>query len=141
MLKQIFFGLPLWVWLVVISIIMFSCYKTNDNSNLINKQSTNEKFSEISKPKVKVLNFNTSWCGWSRKFQPEWDDFSNRVKSLSGLAHVEALDIKCDNDDNESMCENYQIPGFPSVVIETEGKRIHYNGERTADALVKHLLQ
>ncbi len=145
MLDQKYWGLPLWVWLVVVGIILFSCYQTKGYMETPKSESeTKEKFAEVSqtkdKTKIKVFNFNTSWCGWSRRFQPEWDEFSKRVKSDPKLAHVDAFDIKCDDDKNESMCEKYQVPGYPFVVIEIDGKRTQYNGERTADALVKYVL-
>lgn len=132
MLEQIYFSLPLWVWLIVICIIVFSCYHTT-RSVKINENLTQDE-------KVKVYNFNTSWCGYSQRFQPEWDKFSERVKSDTKLSHVTALDIKCDDDSNKSMCENYQVPGYPFVVIENGDKRINYDGERTADAIISNIL-
>jgi thiol-disulfide isomerase/thioredoxin len=130
MLEQIYFSLPLWVWLIVICIIVFSCYHTTCSVK------TNEKFTD----KIKVYNFNTSWCGYSQRFQPEWDKFSERVKSDSKLSHVTALDIKCDDDSNKSMCENYQVPGYPFVVIENGNEHTNYDGERTADAIISNIL-
>lgn len=146
MFEQKYFGLPIWIWIIVVGIIVFSCYKTISSSNSISQKQetpteTKESFAEVSKPKIKVLNFNTSWCGWSKRFQPEWDSFSSRVKSDPKLSHVEAVDVKCDDKKNEAMCEQYQVPGYPYVVIEVDGKRTQYNGERTADALVEYCLQ
>jgi thiol-disulfide isomerase/thioredoxin len=134
MLNQKYFGLPLWVWLLIMAIIVIY-YKNSNNSAM------NETFAETSKPQIKVMNFNTSWCGWSKRFQPEWDDFSNRVKLNPNLSNVDAQDVKCDKTENESMCESYQIPGYPSVVIEVNGVRHNYEGERTADALTNHVIQ
>lgn len=145
MLDQKYWGLPLWVWLVIVGIVLISSYQTMSSDEVPkSKSETKEKFAEVSskdKTKIKVFNFNTSWCGWSRRFQPEWDDFSSRVKSDPKLSHVDALDVKCDDDKNESICEKYQVPGYPFVVVEIDGKRTQYNGERTANALVKHILQ
>lgn len=146
MFEEKYFGLPLWVWLVVVGIIVFSCYQTMNAVEVPKpKAETKEKFADVSKDKskskIKVFNFNTAWCGWSRKFQPEWDEFSSRVKSDPKLAHVEALDVKCDDSANETMCEKYQVPGYPFVVVEIDGKRTQYNGERTADALVQYVSQ
>jgi hypothetical protein len=143
-----YFGLPLWVWLVVAGIVALSCYQTMNcsaDTAKAAKTETKEKFADVSKDKskskIKVFNFNTSWCGWSRRFQPEWDQFSSRVKTDPKLAHIDALDVKCDDSANESMCEKYQVPGYPFVVIEVDGKRTQYDGERTADALVKYLTE
>lgn len=144
MLNQKYLGLPIWVWLVVTGIVLFSCYQTIGSIKVTKlKVETKEKFDKVSKDKtkIKVFNFNTSWCGWSNRFQPEWEEFSKRVKSNPKLSHVEALDIKCDDDKNKLMCEKYEVPGYPFIIVEINNKRTQYNGERTADALIKHVLQ
>jgi hypothetical protein len=129
-----------WIWLFIISIIFFSYYQTRDIIE-ISKPKV-EKFVGVSnnKTKIKIFNFNTSWCGWSKRFQSEWDDFSNRVKTNNALSHVDAIDVKCDNK-NELICEEYNVPGYPFIIIENDGKRIQYKGERTADALIKYILE
>jgi thiol-disulfide isomerase/thioredoxin len=104
-----------------------------------------EKFSDAEtkssvKPIVKIFNFNTEWCGWSRRFQPEWDAFIEYVKNpANNLKHVQAFDVKCDNDENKQMCEEYKVPGYPYVIVEVNGKRRPYEGERTKDALVSYV--
>ena len=119
-----FVGLSIWVWVLILSIILLSIYCSKEN------------FTDVENTKkIKVLNFNTHWCGWSKRFQPEWDKFSKNVKSNPKLIHIEAIDVKCDNKDNKMMCEAYDIPGFPFVLIEKDGKKIPYEGERTSDAL------
>lgn len=114
-------GLPTWVWLVVGVVVYITYFKKEGFTNSDN---------------IKIYNFNTEWCGWSKRFQPEWDEFTRRVNADRKL-NVEALDIKCDDSKNESMCEKFEVPGFPSVVAEVNGKRQHYKGPRTADALME----
>ena len=48
-----------------------------------------------------------------------------------------AYDVKCDDDKNKEICENYQVPGYPYVVIEMENNQIPYKGERSASSLLK----
>ncbi len=143
MLKQEYFGLPLWVWLVVIGIIGFSVYQSCEKPSCkpVVKTEVKEKFANeptpSDKPIIKILNFNTEWCGWSRKFQPEWDAFMEYVKNSSNnLTHVQALDVKCDNESNKDICEEYKVPGYPYVIVEVNGSRKSYEGERTKDALI-----
>ena len=45
---------------------------------------------------IKVYNFNTSWCGYSVRFQPEWKKFEEEINSINNLS-IQAFDIKCDN--------------------------------------------
>jgi hypothetical protein len=142
MFEQKYFGIQLSLWLIIVGIIMilFSYNKSSVCAKLPPRtELKKEKFAEIPKTKIKVFNFNTSWCGWSRRFQPEWDKFSNKVKSEPKLSHIETFDVKCDVSNNESMCEKYRVPGYPYIVIETNGKTNQYNGERTADALIKEI--
>ncbi len=91
---------------------------------------------------IKLYNFNTSWCGWSKKFQPEWDTFMNNVKSDPKLSSmVEVKDVKCDNGANRQLCEDNDIEGYPSVLIDVNGNKSIYDGDRTADALMNKVNQ
>lgn len=120
MLNNKIMGAPLWLWIVGFVVITMFLKKK-------------ENFGDVN-GKTKVYNFNTSWCGWSKKFQPEWNKFQDMVKSNP---NVEAHDIKCDDESNESMCKEYNVPGYPYVVIEHNGERDSYNGPRTALDLMK----
>lgn len=86
---------------------------------------------------IKVYNFNTSWCGYSVRFQPEWKKFENEIQSRND--NIQAFDIKCDNVSNKQMCVNYEIPGFPTIIIEKNNKKIDYNGPRTSEALIEYI--
>ena len=130
MLSKNYLGMPLWVWIIIVLVISYSVY---------NCEMKREGFSE-SKQEIKVYNFNTSWCGWSKRFQPEWDEFMRQVSSDVSLRHIKAYDIKCDNSENESLCEKYNVPGYPYVLIENGQGSVPYNGERTAKALIETLI-
>jgi hypothetical protein len=144
MFEEKYFGLPLWVWIIVIVIVGYSVLRSCEKPLIKseNKQEVKEKFADTventnKKPIVKIFNFNTEWCGWSRKFQPEWDAFMAWVKNPDNkMSHVQAFDVKCDNDSNKSLCEEYKVPGYPYVVIEVNGSRGSYEGERTKEALI-----
>jgi len=85
---------------------------------------------------VSVYNFNTSWCGYSRKFQPVWEQFCDTVKNNN----IETYDIKCDdetNDANQALCKKYNIRAYPTVIIVRNTDFKTYDGPRTVDDLVK----
>ncbi len=145
MFNQEYFGLPLWVWFVIVAIIGFSVYQTcNTTCKPVVKTEVKEKFANETtlpeKPIIKIFNFNTEWCGWSRKFQPEWEAFMTYVKNPeNNLTHVQAFDVKCDNEENKGICEEYQVPGYPYVIVEVNGARKTYENERTKDALIAYV--
>ena len=159
MLNQIFLGLPLWVWLVIVFIIVFNCYQSNQQT--VNMESK-ESFSD-NKEKVKVFNIYASWCGYSIEFLKPWTDFVNSVKNNP---NIDAISVKTDlgtNDkpdprvtqylkDNNVECSklnqpngnyneclaNYlQVRGFPTVIIVVGDKKIVYEGPRTMEGLTK----
>lgn len=132
----------LWLIIIIIIIICYLIYIKSfiKKENKNNKIDSGEKFTDVVKNKIKIFNFNTSWCGWSRRFQPEWNKFVEQIKTDPKLSHVEALDIKCDDEKNNDICNKYQVPGYPYVVIEINGKQQQYNGERTASGLIKFIL-
>ena len=124
MLNKIILGAPLWLWVIGFIVI----YMLLNNKDI-------EKFTQNNK--TKVFNFNTLWCGWSKKFQPEWDKFSESVKNNP---NIETIDVKCDNPDNEQMCKDYNVPGFPYVIIEKDNVKTPYEGPRTAEAMLNNII-
>ena len=131
MLNKIILGAPLWLWIIGFIVIYM----------LLNEKDS-EKFTQdiekcIDNKKTKVFNFNTLWCGWSKKFQPEWDKFSESVKTNP---NIEAIDVKCDNPENEQMCKDYDVPGFPYIVVEKNNVKTSYDGQRTCEAMLKNII-
>ena len=129
-LETNFYGLSKKNWIIVICLLVlfflfFKCKEGFTNSE-------NEKSNLI-----KVYNFNTSCCGYSVRFQPEWDKFQKEVNTRDNLLNIRAYDIKCDNSDNKQMCSDYNVPGFPTIIIEKDNKKINYNGQRNTEAIIE----
>jgi len=142
-LQDKYYGLSLLSWLIILVLVVIfyftiftgeSTAEKNEASSA--KQEVKEKFSETNN-KVKVYNFNTEWCGYSIRFQPEWNKFEAEVKAKNNLANVKAYDVKCDDPKNEKMCMDYEVPGFPTVIIEKGNTRKVYDGPRTAQSLIE----
>lgn len=123
------------VLIILIFLIYRTCFKNYKNE---------EKFGAHDDTKINAYNFNTEWCGYSTRFQPEWNEFTNKAEELNINIH----DIKCDDNANDEICKKYsdmKIPGhedgvltgFPTVIFEVPGKEhpIVYQNERTAEAL------
>ena len=144
-LSDKFWGLSVLSWILIIIILVFFIYRIFSTSSPKNISNSNNSVSETErfeseKPSsdntVKVYNFNTSWCGWSVKFQPEWIKFENQVKSNPQLSNIQAFDIKCDKPENEAKCKEYEVEGFPTIIIEAGGRKGIYKGPREAKDLI-----
>jgi len=127
MLDQKYFGLSLKIWLLLAVIVGYYMYCNNKNSK--------EKFS-IEETTVKVFNFNTEWCGYSKQFQPIWDKFQSKHKNNKS---VRIMDVKCDQKKNENLCNKYEVPGYPSIIFEKGNQKIDYQGPRSLEGLEAQL--
>ena len=129
-LNKKYFGLSLLTWVIIgfFIVYLYFCKKCK------------EDFSSQKNPKtLKAYNFNTTWCGYSVRFQPVWDKFQRKMKNKN----IEVLDIKCDNHDDprvKELCGKYNVEGFPTVVFAKGDKAVHYNGERNVKKLEEFAL-
>ena len=98
-----------------------------DIENFGNTNNTNE---------IVVYNFNTSWCKYSKLFQPEWEQFNDIIKNYK---NIKSVDIKCDKDNNINFCNSFNITSVPSIVISLNNELKTYSGPRTLDGLMKEL--
>lgn len=130
------FSLKNLLLLIVLVVVIYLFISTEDLSTCSNIKDTFSNSANKNSNLIKVYNFNTSWCGYSVRFQPEWEKFQREIESIDNL-NIEGFDIKCDNTNNKQMCDDYEIPGFPSVIIEKDGEKINYNGPRTATAIIE----
>jgi len=85
--------------------------------------------------KPKIINFNTSWCYWSKKVQPVWDKLTEAMKGKD----IEVLDVKCDLEKNQELCEKYQVEGFPSIKLVVGNSILDYEGDRSLDDIKKFI--
>ena len=130
------FSLKEWLLLIGLLVIIYLFISTQDFTTCSNIKDNFSNSENKNSNIIKVYNFNTSWCGYSVRFQPEWEKFQKEIDSIDNL-YIQAFDIKCDNTNNEQMCTDYEIPGFPTVIIEKNGEKNNYNGPRTANAIIE----
>jgi len=91
---------------------------------------------KISNNTLIVRNFNTEWCGYSKKFQPTWDNLVNSNTNNN----VQFQDIKCDDPKNNNICydnNKYKINGFPQILFEDNNGNIStLNKPRTLENIL-----
>ena len=86
------------------------------------------------KPLFKL--YYADWCGWSKKFLPEWD----KLEEDSIKDKVVLQKYECTAEDNKQICEDANIQGFPSMKYykdSSDKDGVEYDGDRTSEAISK----
>lgn len=103
--------------------------------NLLGKNMTGG--SNSSKPTMYL--FKMTGCGHCETFEPTWQKLQINEK-LNNKINFEKYDVRIEKDsefikkfENKYM----QIKGFPTIILEKNGKIEEYRGSRDEDAMVK----
>ena len=96
-----------------------------------NKKSPFEMFSGG----AKLYFFYADWCGYCRKFKPEWE----KLKAEPNLG-IELEEVDCsDNKNVPALAKEYNVKGFPTLILVNDGNKVTYEGERSANAIISFI--
>ena len=137
--------------LIGIALILVSLFLGNCNASQTGLRNTPEAyyasiaipryehFEDSARPSAKcsLKLFYADWCGHCQRFKPVFDgELSDAVKKQGIPCKLEKIDC----DANPEMAKKYNVKGFPTLIFENEKNDVvEYQGERTADAIVKFL--
>ncbi len=83
---------------------------------------------------TKVTLYYANWCGHCKTFKPVW----NSLKPYFDKYNIQYQEFE--EEINNDIIKNNKIEGFPTIVIEKNGVKYDYNGERSVDGLIKELI-
>ena len=127
--------------LVILILVIYWLYSMKSKYKSENFDEELKTTGELSIDKsrhAKVTLYYTDWCGWSRKFLPEWEQFAKYT--VDNKLNLTLEKINCEKDSDK--CSG--IPHFPCVVI------TRANGEkgmmedkypRTTDGLIRFVAE
>lgn len=81
-----------------------------------------------------VTLYYADWCGPCKHFLPTWTQFENKMNIIGSNVKVN----KYESATKEVSTAN--ITGFPTVMIEKDGKKYQYKGSRTVNGLLDEVL-
>ena len=98
------------------------------------KSSKRVSFEEPSRDVPALLFFYADWCGYCDQFKPEWA----KVEQILGNNPNIQL-VKINGDERKDLMEQFQVQGFPTVVLVTGQGPIPYDGPRTSEGIMDFL--
>lgn len=77
-----------------------------------------------------IYYFFAPWCGYCKQFTPTWE----KVKSKHG--HKIAMkEINIEDKQNKKLMTDYNVTGFPTVIVVDGEHWLEYRGQRTVKDL------
>jgi len=96
--------------------------------NTINNQSGG------SNVKHELYLFKAEWCDHCKNFKPDWEKLKND-KHLNNKVEF----ITMDSNENAKEIKEWQIEGFPTIILKKGDEAIEYKGSRSRNDIVKFI--
>lgn len=93
---------------------------TFHDSKIENNLDTQNKKFEINKPTI--INFWADWCGYSKRFMPNWRKFEEDAKKKFPELQITDLNVG-KNNELDNIAKIADVTGYPTVVFFNKGKK------------------
>uniref|UniRef100_A0AAR2IW49 protein disulfide-isomerase n=1 Tax=Pygocentrus nattereri TaxID=42514 RepID=A0AAR2IW49_PYGNA len=92
-----------------------------------------DKFNENRKSEPWLVEFYAPWCEYCKTFEPIWYDVGAELKSLGSPVNVGKLDTTA----HSSVLSDFNIRGYPAIILVKGEKSFEYRGPRTKDGIIE----
>lgn len=118
---------------LLLAVVVFIIYRISNKEGF--ELSPSEFSEELNNGKKLVLIY-ADWCGHCKKLKPTWDKVSNEVNKDDDLKMVK---INCGEGtpEQKKIMSDYDVDGYPTILIVENGKATPYEGDRSEEALLK----
>ncbi len=130
MVKIIYFALILGT--------LFMGYACDDAHTV--RYTTKEFQAKLTQHKLAVVAYYAPWCYYSQMLLPEFERSALVINSILKM-NVGMVLVDCYNKEQEALCSEYKIVGYPTVKIFKNGVLFKdYNGPRKSEDLVYFMI-
>ena len=99
--------------------------------------SQNQENSSNEKSDVTIKFFHAPWCGYCKRFYPEWE----RLKEVLGSKFKDIKFEKINCDENKMECLSAGVRGYPTLMFVIGDRTITYQGERVVEEIEAALVR
>ena len=98
----------------------------------------NREYVEESGSEAELLFFYTDWCPYCKKAKPIWNQLKEKYQN-EPINNTKVYFKEIDCDKNESMADEYNIEGYPTIKLIKNGEIVEYDAKPDMDTLEKFL--
>jgi len=94
---------------------------------------------EVKVNTARLYFFYTTWCGYSKKAMPVWEEVSAKLKSspVFGKTTVEAVGVNAEED--RKTASLYEVNAYPTIKLETSTGVYDFDRNITSENLMAFL--
>lgn len=123
----------IYILAVILALIVAFLVMYPDSLNNIFKQTKN--LVGGNKEEITFTLYYVEWCPHCKVVKPEWEKLENDPE----LEHIKITKINC--EENEDIVQEKNIEGFPTILLNNNGKEEAYNGNREYADFKNYLLK
>ncbi|KAJ1892654.1 protein disulfide-isomerase precursor [Coemansia sp. IMI 209127] len=110
----------------------FACAEEDVESDVVVLNT--ENFKEwVSAQNLALVEFYAPWCAHCKTLAPIYEKVASALKE-EGISLA-----KVDCTEEQSLCEDMQIPGFPTLKVFKDGDHSAYNGSRQEGGIISYM--
>lgn len=88
----------------------------------------------VTEDKLVMVKFFAPWCGHCKAMA---EDYKSAAETLEKESKIVIAEVDCTEE--RDLCQEYDVSGYPTVKVFSQGKPADYQGARKADAIVGYL--
>ena len=81
------------------------------------------------------IKFFAPWCGHCKNLAPTWDEFHKRHSHEVNIGRID-----CTDENSRSVCGQFGVRGYPTLIFLKEGKYYTFRGPRKLENLADFAL-
>jgi len=87
---------------------------------------------------VELYYFYTTWCPYCKKAKPIWDELKTKYETVN-INNTKIFFKEVDCDKNEKLATEYNVEGYPTIVLNNNGTHIEYDAKPNLQNLEEFL--